>query len=241
MCVSVTKGLEGTHPAQVYLSHPTSSFTPSNLLSLYFFHHKEKSNPCISLGALPPFCGKVEAVPSITLSLLHQHQIGLQPAWHSADSPADWTHTRSLPPVLFSTICRWLIVINEFEWNATNGRRNKLDCAAWQYVPAVGEWRSGDLLFTTNPGSCSSSAWDSTVAHKKKRLQVPLLGHYIMTQRKSWHEKRWTVMTTGKLTGWLVVVKFCLLTPYRSVKQRKRGDREREQDWDVKRDRDSET
>lgn len=30
--------------------------------------------------------GSCTVCPSITLSLLHQHQIGLQPAWHGADS-----------------------------------------------------------------------------------------------------------------------------------------------------------
>lgn len=104
---------------------------------------------------------------SLTPSLLHQHQIGLQPAWHGAGSQGGWTLTHlvktNLPPIQNSTVCGWLIFINEFEWNPTRGQRNKVDSAAWWYVPAAGDWRSRDLLFTM---STASSAWDFPVRQK---------------------------------------------------------------------------
>lgn len=63
---------------------------------------------------------------SITLSLLHQHQIGLQPAWHCADSRGNWTRNRllmtNLPPTHSSAICGWLIFIKGLEWNQNEAR-----------------------------------------------------------------------------------------------------------------------
>lgn len=54
--------------------------------------------------------GSCTGFRSITLSLLHQHQIGLQPAWHCADSQGNWTLTHllmnNLPPKPNRTICR---------------------------------------------------------------------------------------------------------------------------------------
>lgn len=135
---------------------------------------------------------------SLTLSLLHQHQIGLQPAWHGAGSQGGWTLTHlpktNLPPIHNSTICGWLIFINEFEWNPTRGQRNKVDSAAWWYVPAVGDWRSRDLLFTM---STASSAWDFPVRQKPAGFALRSLQCHI--EEKLRRTER-TVAETDKLT-----------------------------------------
>ena len=92
-------------------------FAPTHLLTflLHFVQVQQiKTNliPAAALSVLPPLSGGSGSGVrlSITVSLLHQHQIGLQPAWHSAASQGDWTPARlprtNLPPIHNSTICR---------------------------------------------------------------------------------------------------------------------------------------
>lgn len=95
----------------------------------------------------------------------------------------------NLPPIHNSTICRWLIFINEFEWNATSGQRNKVDSEAWWYVPAVGDWQSRDLLFTTRPHHHHHPTpvrqllqlCLGLLSQTERSLQVSLCSHYNAT------------------------------------------------------------
>lgn len=94
----MSKPLTEAHPPQVYLSH-TTFFTLTSLFPPpLIFAQIHLPAPCTSTTkktnliptpALPPLSvesGGCAVFPSITLSLLHQHQIGLQPAGHGAAS-----------------------------------------------------------------------------------------------------------------------------------------------------------
>lgn len=155
-------------------------------LRLPSIQQKDNSEPCVSLSAVARLSMSCTVFPSITPSLLHQHQIGLQPGWHCAGSQGSWTLTHflktNLPPIHNSAICRWLIFINEYDWNERRSQRNKVQSAAWWYIPAVSNWRSWDLLFTM---STASSAWDFPVRQEDAGFALRSL---------QWH-------TEEKLTG----------------------------------------
>ena len=136
-----------------------------------------------------------------------------------------------LPPIHNSAIYGWLIFINEFEWNLMRGPGNKVDSAAWWYVPAVGGWRRERRFIVYNePCELCLGPLRQTEA-----CRFVLCGHHNATKRerggKKKKRRKLRAEQNGLLQGnragspssWTIsaVVKFRSLTPYRSVKKQR--------------------
>lgn len=180
--------------AQIHLAtprHPTlhKHNKKKNLIPLPVYQ------PCLwSLGKWMLYCVSVHNTVStasasdwFTASLAQCRLTGWLDSHSFAEDPlATNTHN--------STICGWLIFINEFERNPTRGQRNKVDSAPWWYIPAVSDWQSRDLLFTTSP---ASSAWDFSVRQKPAGFALRSLQCH--REEKAERRTEQTVAETGKL------------------------------------------